>query len=369
MSRRTNIPQPVEDPMDFTMPVEMVRVVKTLPQPIRVFSPDQPMPMNQTARTKEERDWAPFVGMSGLHMTIGDFIGGYETEWLWSLCSTINDMFPDKRPLKPTDNNRTVRSYRDTISALVENLGNLCCSYPDFCNLEVALEYVIPGEFSDPARGISGTRADAVVFGKDRVAVLEFKTGHSTEDMERQKAQAIGQVNGYLRGLHKWHRHAHPKNLRACVVMFALNDVYEKAEMPPKIGVGFQTARIVSRNNLFEFLRDCFVGHFTPVANPHRWLHSFESMGTPHEDIFLEIADDAANHFEEMPELDGNEKAAIRRRIARRLGLSRTWPLKPLIVALTNGQWELRDAVVQLLEKLPQDQLEVLFEGWQNQKS
>ena len=336
-----------------------------VPPPVVPVPVTKPSARTTTTR-REERDWAPFVGTCGLHVAVSDFLFGDQRTWLKSICSTVNDMFPDKKPLSPDGNDRTVRSYRATIAALVEALENIYLGMQDILDLEIALEYVIPAEDSDPDDGnVFGLRADAVIFGKDRVAVLEFKTGLSTDRLAIHKAKAIGQVNDYLRGLNKWHRFASPSNLRGCVAMFALDDANELAEKPMN---GFRPARIVSRENLSVFLKECFRGHCTPVANPHRWLHSFVSMGKPHEDIFNEVADYAAEHFDEMAELDGNEKAAIRRRIARRLGLPSPKQLKPLIAALTNGQWQLRDAVVQQLEDLPQDQLETLFFGWRDQE-
>ncbi len=334
-----------------------------VPRPVVPVPVTKPAARTTTTR-REERDWAPFVGTCGLHVAVSDFLFGDQRTWLKSICSTVNDMFPDKKPLSPDGNDRTVRSYRATIAALVEALENIYLGMQDILDLEIALEYVIPAEDSDPDDGnVFGLRADAVIFGKDRVAVLEFKTGLSTDRLAIHKAKAIGQVNDYLRGLNKWHRFASPSNLRGCVAMFALDDANELAEKPMN---GFRPARIVSRDNLSVFLKECFRGHCTPVANPHQWLHSFVSMGMPHEDIFHEVADYAAEHFDEMAELDGNEKAAIRRRIARRLGLPSTKPLKPLVAALTNGRWQLRDAVVQQLEELPQDQLETLFFGWRD---
>ncbi len=336
-----------------------------VPPPVVPVPVTKPSARTTTTR-REEQDWAPFVGTCGLHMTVGEFISGREERWLELVCTTVSEMFPNKKPLKSTDNNRTVRSYRETISALVKELGNVCCSYPEFCELEVALEYVIPGERSDPDNGnIFGLRADAVIFSTDRVAILEFKTGKSVNMIGAQIAEAIGQVNDYMRGLNRWHRHATPQNLRACAVFFALKNHFELAEYPIR---GFEPAVIVSQDYLYTFLNGCFVGHCVPVTNPHQWLHSFVPMGMPHENIFHEVADYAAEHFDEMAELDGNEKAAIRRRIARRLSLPSPKQLKPLIAALTNGQWQLRDAVVQQLEGLPQDQLETLFIGWRDQE-
>lgn len=319
-------------------------------------------------KEKIEKDWAPFVGTCGLHMKIDDFLANNETYLLKSICCAINEMFPDKKELKHTDKNRTVQSYRKTISALFKSFKELVDKSPEFGELEVALEYVIPAEYSGPdVGGIVGLRIDAIVFGQYRIAVLEFKTGSSTEEIEKQKKVAIKQVNGYLRGLDKWHEYATPRNLCACIVMFALNDTCEKAKEPPKKNHGFRVARIVSPNKLGPTLEECFDGFFDPVRNPHRWLHSFKSMGRPHDAIFNDIADYAFDHHDTMPVLDGYKKAAVRQRIADRLGLHRTAPLNPLIVALTNGRWELRDAVVQLLENLPQDRLKTLFDGWREQ--
>ena len=187
----------------------------------------------------------------------------------------------------------------------------------------------------------------------------------SADRIEIQKASAIGQVNGYLRGLDRWHRYADSDCLCAGVVMFALDDTYEKAQKPM---IGFDPAVVVSRDNLYSFLEDYFDGFCDPVPNPHRWLHSFESMGRPYDKIFNDIADYAFDHYDTMPVLDDDEKADIRRRIADRLGIRKTAHLKPLVAALTNGRWELRDAVVQILENLPQERLETLFKGWLNQK-
>lgn len=316
----------------------------------------------QNAAVDIERDWTPFIGTCGLHAMVEEFLEEDERKWLEDLCNAVNDMFPDKPQLRPDSNNRTVQSYRNTISALVNALNEAACKTPEILELEVALEYVIPADYSDPdGDGIVGLRADAIVFGKDRVAVLEFKTGESTEKLAIHKAEAIGQVNDYLRGLNKWHRHTSPVNLRGCVVMFALDDTNEKARKPM---MGFQPARIVSRGNLVAFLNDCFGEHWMPVQEPHKWLHAFKLPNRSPDAIFREIADYAFDHYQAMPELDGDEKAAIRRRIARRLGLRSPIRLRPLVAALTNGKWQLRDAVVQLLENLPQDRLETLYEGW-----
>ena len=79
-------------------------------------------------------------------------------------------------------------------------------------------------------------------------------------------------------------------------------------------------------------------------------------------DIAATILLHAAVNYRRMPTLDDDEKAEVRRSIKRKLGLSSTMPLRPLVAKLTSGRWELRDAVVQMLDKLPPDRLKVLFD-------
>lgn len=317
---------------------------------------------NQKAE-RMERNWKRFVGVCAYHASVGTLIGEDETKWLKDLCTSVNEMFPEERQLSPEHWSRTVESWRGTFKTLVEDLGYLCYDYPEYWDLEVAFEYVIPT--SDPAEDrVLARRADVVIFGRDRVAVLEFKTGKSRNRIEAKTAKAIEQVNHYLRGLNDWHRYATPDELRGCVVMFAENDLFEDADYPIE---GFEPAAIVSKDCLGAFLMDCFQGHCAPVRNPGQWLRAFGTETNLFEEVFGEIVDCAAEHFDEMPELDGKEKADIRRRIARRLHLRNTLPLRALIAALTNGKWQLRDAVVQLLENLPQNRLETLFNGWREQ--
>ena len=311
---------------------------------------------------RTERNWKPFVGVCAYHATVGDFSCEDESKWLSAICSTINEMFPEERKLAPAQRNAAVQAFRRTFHMLVDVFIDICLVAPEFDNLEIAFEYVIPT--SDPDEDhVSARRADVVVFGEERAAILELKTGFSKARLEAKKALAIRQVNGYLREMNNWHLYATPDELRGCVVMFAEKEVFEYADYPMD---GFEPATIVSKDKLDHFLFDCFDGHCTPVRNPGRWLRAFVSETNPYEGVFGGIADYAAEHFDEMPELDGDEKAAIRRRIARRLGLRSPIRLRPLVAALTNGKWQLRDAVVQLLENLPQDRLETLFEGFQN---
>ena len=55
------------------------------------------------------------------------------------------------------------------------------------------------------------------------------------------------------------------------------------------------------------------------------------------------------------------DKALFRRKLADRLSLKTTLPLRPVVHLLTNGDWRLRDAAVQMMSKLGDEPLRALY--------
>ena len=306
------------------------------------------------------KNWKRYIGSCGYHATVGDFLDEREDEWTDNLCSFVNEMFPEEEQLDPDDDSETVKSYRETFRILWDSLGNSACSNLSIFDLEIVFEYVIP--ISDPnASFVSAKRADVVLFCKGRSIVLEFKTGKSERFPDAKKYEAIGQVNDYMRGLRDWHHFADGDSIRGAVVLCILDNEYDTADYPP---TGILPAAILSPDRVTDFISSCFPKNSRPVPNPDRWLRAFGTTESPGETIARDISSFAAANHRLMTVLNGDEKAAIRKRIANRLGLSSTAPLKPIVAKLTNGKWELRDAVVQLLENLSQSRLELLFTEW-----
>lgn len=309
------------------------------------------------------RNWKNHIGVCGYHASVDRFLEMDERDWLRGLCDFKNDMFPEEEYLRPDDQNETVDSYRLTFRILQEQLSKLVKVRPTIRNLEIAFEYVIPT--SDPYESfVRARRADVVLFGRERTVVLEFKTGLSRDELEWLKAEAIRQTNDYLKGLHDWHLRLEKNGLRGAAVLYALDDFLESALYPPRWLV--EPVKVLSEDRIPGFLSDCFSEHDRPVEDPSRWLVSF---GTPEPEavrLAREISAYCTKHLRDIPSLDNEAKAEARRSVKRKLGLTSTAPLKPLVEHLTDGRWELRDAVVQVLDNLPQDRLEVLFKGWQN---
>ena len=310
----------------------------------------------------DKRNWKRYIGACGYHATVGVFIKEDEDDWTARICSFVNEMFPDEEQLDPSEENETVKSYRETFKILQYHLADSACGNLSVFDLEIAFEYVIPT--SDPDKPfVSAKRADAILFGADRSVVFEFKTGQSEQFVEANKYDGVGQVNDYMRGLNNWHRFADGATIRGAVVVSALNNEFASADFPP---AGLKASAILSPDRVAEYILASFKVDSRPVDNPAGWLRSFGTTDSPGEAIAREVSDSAAANFRSMRTLDGKEKAEIRKRLARRLGLSSTVPLKPLVAKLTGEDWKLRDAVVQLLESLPQSQLEMLFEEWRD---